>query len=213
MKSFWCEIIPLTIKGFSYEHTPTEAACGGALLYISSNLQYKPRYDLQIYKSRHIETVFVEILYPKRSNLIIGCMYRHPCTSISEFNYLLSPVLHKISKEKKNVIILGDYNIDLIKTSSDVETSEFFNLISSHNILPHITLPTRVNDRSQTLIDNIFFNFNDANIISGNLCYLLFVAISDHLPQFIICPDFNKKFIPQKNNIFKRNLKNIDKLP
>ena len=150
----------------------------GALLYISKKFNYKPRNDLLLYKPLHLETVFVEIIFPKKSNLIVGCIYKHPCMSISEFNDVISPVLQQISLENRTIIILGDFNIDLIKCSTDSNTSEFLNLVSSYNLLPFITLPTRITDRSQTLIDNIFSNSTSTQIISGNLTS----TVSDHLP-------------------------------
>ena len=128
--------------------------------------------------------------------------------SIDEFNDIISPVLHQISSENKTIILLGDFNIDLIKCCTDTSSSEFFNLISSHNLLPHITLPTRITDRSQTLIDNIFSNSTSTNIISGNLT----TTVSDHLPQFFIYPDFNRTFIPRKHNIYRRNTNKYEKV-
>ena len=199
--------VPIAIEGYSYEHTPTESSCGGALLYISNKLNYKPRNDLLIYKPSHLESVFVEIIFPRKSNLIVGCIYRHPCMSIYEFHNIIAPLLQQISKEQKTVILLGDFNIDLIKCSTDIRTSEFFNLISSYNLLPYITLPTRITNRSQTLIDNIFSNSTSSRIISGNLTS----TVSDHLPQFFIYPDFNKTFIPRKHNIYRRNTNNYNK--
>ena len=199
---------PLAINGYSFEHTPTESSCGGALLYISTKLNYKPRNDLLIYKPLHLESIFIEVIFPKKSNLIVGCIYRHPCMSIDEFNDIISPVLHRMSTENKTIILLGDFNIDLIKCSTDESSSEFLNLVSSYNLLPYITLPTRITDRSQTLIDDIFSNSMSTNIISGNLT----TSISDHLPQFFVYPNFNKNYIPRKHNIYRRFTKNYDKV-
>ena len=81
-------------------------------------------------------------------------------------------------------------------------------MVSSYNLLPYITLPTRITDRSQTLIDNIFSNSTSTNIISGNLT----TSVSDHLPQFFIYPDFNKTFVPRKHNIHRRMTKNYEKV-
>ena len=81
--------VPLAIEGYSYEHTPTESSCGGAMLYISNKFNYKPRNDLLVYKPLQLETVFVEIIIPRKSNLIVGCIYRHPCMSINEFNNIM----------------------------------------------------------------------------------------------------------------------------
>ena len=192
--------LPIELEGYSYEHTPTEASCGGALLCISKKFNYKPRNDLLLYKPFHLETIFVEIIFQKKSNIIVGCIYKHPCMSVTEFNDIISPVLQQISTENKTIILLGDFNIDLIQCSTDIKTSEFFNLVSSYNPLPYITLPTRITNRSQTLIDNIFSNSTSTQIISGNLTS----TVSDHLPQFFIyslfIPYCNKTFIPRKNN-------------
>ena len=126
--------------------------------------------------------------------------------TIDDFNDIISPVLHKMSAENKTIILLGDFNIDLIKCSTDNNSSEFFNLVSSYNLLPYITLPTRITDRSQTLIDNIFSNSKSTKIISGNLT----TTVSDHLPQFFIYPEFNRTFIPRKHNIYRRNTNKYD---
>ena len=60
-----------------YEHTPTEANKGGALIYISDKLNYKPRKDLEIYESKNLESTFVEMINAKGKNTIIGCIYKH----------------------------------------------------------------------------------------------------------------------------------------
>ena len=64
------------------EHTPTESSARGALLYINKKYSYQPRNDLNTYKSDHPESIFIEIILPKRSNIIIGCIYRHQSMDI-----------------------------------------------------------------------------------------------------------------------------------
>ena len=127
--------------------------------------------------------------------------------SINEFNELyLTELLDKITSENKTIFLLGDFNIDLIKNESDSNVSEYFNHLSSNHLLPHISIPTRITDRSKTLIDNIFSN-SIAENLSGNLT----TSISDHLPQFVILPLSEKLAKPEKNNTYKRNFKNINK--
>ena len=42
-------------------------------------------------------------------NIIIGSIYRHPTMNLNEFNdNYLNILLQKISKEEKNVFLLGD---------------------------------------------------------------------------------------------------------
>ena len=74
--------------------------------------------------------------------------------------------------------ITGDFNFDLLKTSNHSDTSSFYEKNSSNLLIPHITLPTRINKKNNTLIDNIFSNQYNPDTISGNLT----VNISDHYP-------------------------------
>ena len=60
----------LTMSNFSFELTPTESSAGGTLLYIANHSSYKPRLDLNIYKSTGLESSFIEIFKCKKSNII-----------------------------------------------------------------------------------------------------------------------------------------------
>ena len=98
----------INLKGYSHESCPTETAAGDTLLSISNNLSYKPRNDLCIHKSKELESTFIEILSPKKTNVIVGCIYRHPDMQLNEFNdYYINNLLDKLSKENKTVFLLG----------------------------------------------------------------------------------------------------------
>ena len=57
-------------------------------------------YDLSLYKPTELESSFIEIANPKRSNIIIGCICRHPNMDLDEFNYnYLNTLFDKVSKE------------------------------------------------------------------------------------------------------------------
>ena len=62
----------------SYEYTHNESSKGGALLYIDKNLRYRSRSDLTLYKSKEIESSFIEIIELKKKNTIVGCIYEYP---------------------------------------------------------------------------------------------------------------------------------------
>ena len=199
--------INIDIEGYSFEQTPTEASCGGALLYIANKFKYKTRPDLLIYKSKSLESIFIEVIHQNKPNIIVGCIYKHPCMEIDEFiSDYMTPLLQKLSSENKSIFLMGDFNINLLQCNDNDHISEYFNILTSNNLLPHITLPTRITDKSSTLIDNIFTNMISSNPTSGNLT----LSVSDHLPQFFIMPDINKKSTPIKHNILRRNLKNIN---
>lgn len=64
-------------------------------------------------------------------------------------------------------------------------------MMNSNYLLPYILQPSRVTDRSATLIDNIFANTFNFNALSGDLV----TKISDHLPQFLITEDLKVNYV------------------
>ena len=92
----------INLRNYAIEFTPTESSAGGTLLYITSHLSYKPCPDLNIYKAKQLESTFVEIINPKKSNIVIGCLYKHPNMDVLDFknNYL------------SQIFLLGDFNIN-----------------------------------------------------------------------------------------------------
>ena len=64
-------------------------------------------------------------------------------------------------------------------------------------LIPLILQPARLTDHSNTLIDNIFSNVIDPDIISGNLT----ATISDHLPQFSIIASMFGNIPGNKSNM------------
>ena len=138
-----------------------------------------------MYKSKELESIFIEIINKKGKNTILGCIYKHPKLAIDEFNnHFLSPMLEKVSFENKEVFLMGDFNINLLSYESNRETADFLNNMHSNSLIPYITLPTRITPRSKTLTDNIYFKEINEAPISRNL----FTDISDHHAQFLITP-------------------------
>ena len=87
-----------------------------------------------------------------------------------EFNdTFLQNTLEKRSYENKDNILMGDFNIDILKYDTDNDSTSFLDMMYENFLLPYISSPTRVTPRSQTLIDNIFSNIIEDEIISGNI--------------------------------------------
>ena len=127
------------MKGYSYESCPTESSAGGTLLYISNHLSYKPRNDLCIYNSTELQSTFIEILNTKKTNVIVGCIYRHLQMDLNEFNdCYVNNLLNKLSKENKIIWVFGDFNIDLLNNDPCSLTNEFLDSLSSRMLLSHI---------------------------------------------------------------------------
>ena len=192
----------ISLNNYSFECTPTESTAGGTLLYIANHLSYKSCNDLNLYKTNQLESTFIEILNSKKSNIFVGCLYKHPVMDNTDFNKnYLNPILDKISKENKQVFLLGDFNIDLLNYNDHQPTNEFLDSLASNSFLPYILQPTRLTSHSKTLIDNIFSNVISHEVTSGNIT----ATISDHLPQFLFVPNVFSNPSCQKSNIYERD--------
>ena len=121
-------ITNIYLPNYVYEHTPTESGKGGTLLYIDKNIKYKLRNDLNIYEKRWLSLLlnnYLEILNKKQENMIIGCVYKHLKHGVSDFtNNYITPSLDKLSNENKDIMIMGDFNINL-KLVSAIFLSNF----------------------------------------------------------------------------------------
>ena len=71
-------------------------------------------------------------------------------------NTFLQNTLEKLSYGNKDIILMGDFNIDNLKYDKNNDSAAFLDMMYENVPLPYISSPTRVTSRSQTLIDNIF---------------------------------------------------------
>ena len=133
-------------------------------------MSYKSCPDLNIYKSNQLESTFVEIINPKKSNFVIGSIYKHPNMDVTDFkNNYLSQIFEIVSKEQKQVFLLGDFNINLLNYNDHQPTNDFLGSLASNSFIPYVLHPSRITSHSKTLTDNIFSNFISPDIISGNI--------------------------------------------
>ena len=157
---------------------------GGVSLYIMQCFEYIERKDLFRMES-YIECLFVEVqtLDKSEKHKLIGVVYRPPDTRVELFNDAISEVLSILKTENKKCYILGDFNLNLLNSDKHPPTDDFINIMFSYSFVPVINKPTRISNKSATLIDNIFVNDIDAaHFFHG----ILFTDISDHFPLFYI---------------------------
>ena len=192
----------LNLNNYSFEFTRTEISAGGTLPYIANHLSSKCRNDLNIYKKMNWNLLLLKLSTPKKSNIIVGVIYRHPSMDLTDFNCnYLNQLLENISKEKKFIFLLGDFNVNLLNYNEHNQANQFLDSPASDSFIPLILQPTRITSHSNTLIDNIFSNVIDPSIILGNLT----ATISDHLPQFAIIPNMFGNISCNKSNIYERD--------
>ena len=75
-------------------------------------------------------------------------------------------------------ILTGDFNIDLIKSSSHPASQEFVDSLFSYSLVPVVNKPTRIAHPSATLIDNFFIDSLVHKVSSA----IVYNDISDHFP-------------------------------
>ena len=69
--------------------------------------------------------------------------------NVSKFNHeYLTETLTKIKNENKNIILMGDFNINLINYNKSRGTCEFLEQLFKHNFTPQITLPARITEKN-----------------------------------------------------------------
>ena len=127
---------------------------------------------------------FIEI--NGKALVIVGNIFRPPrdvLQNYQTFTSELASIITVLSKSKCEVVLSGDYNIDLLKLNDNTNISDFFDTITSLTFYPIITLPTRFSDRRCTLIDNFICKFSPE--IMNSTTGILTNNISDHQPYLI----------------------------
>ena len=174
------------LRGYNLYSQPSRSAAGGVALYTNKSLNAVKRTDLSV-NDEEFETVWVEIKNIKSKSILCCCAYKQPSSSPERFTEHIETILHNLARENRNIVILGDFNINLLNCENHPASENFLNMMNSNLLLSYILQPTRVTDRSATLIDNLFANTFNFNALSGNLV----TKISDRFPQFLIIEDLN----------------------
>ena len=158
-----------------------------------------------MYQDKTLQSVFVETISKTQKNTIVEFIYKHPKLSISDFtNTFLQPLLDKLSYENKNIILLGDFNIDLLHYESHSQTRDILDCMYPGPLSPQIIISTTITPCPSTLIDNIFKNTVNESLGTGNLTFF-----SDHLAQFLIYPELTINNKEKKKSRYKRNYKKL----
>ncbi len=142
-------------------------------------------------------------------SISLANIYRPP-NDINEkyrqFIQEISPILASLEHENSECMVLGDFNINLLKLNEKEVFEEFFDTLTENSFYPKITMPTRFTIKHGTLIDNIFCKLTDKSIdtTSG----ILIKKFSDHQPYFSFLTKLLHKEPPCK--YVKLNTQNIE---
>lgn len=105
------------IPGYSFVSRPRKAGKGGGVgVYMSDDISWDHRNDLEV---EEIESVWIEI-WPSRQHckgILLATIYRPPDASKylhKGFNAVLYSMVTKASAESKEMLVLGDMNVNFL---------------------------------------------------------------------------------------------------
>ena len=122
-----------------------------------------------------------------------GILYRQHNSPESFLSYF-EQTLEKYSSSGKNICIMGDFNLCLLKSELSSLSHDFLLSLQSCYLIPTIDKPTRVHGNSASLIDNVLVNNPDHVTVSD----ILITDVSDHFSQFFIFKSTREKISPPK---------------
>ena len=158
---------------------------GGIMVFVRNELMAKRRADLEV---NNVECLWIEISPRKGKSFLVGYLYRNPAER-AEWADQFDTLIDRVLMDKKEMIMLGDFNKDLLHGS---QYREWLNNMTSLGFTQLIHEPTRVTNATSTLIDHIYTS-NEENISEAHVAQL---GVNDHYAIFC-----NRKI----NCILKRN--------
>ena len=135
------------------------------------------------------------------TNVVILSIYRPPNINPKVFIEKLTDLLQQLHSLKKDVFVLGDFNINIQEAmfTSDKTVNDFYNMFLSYYFYPLINKPTRVYGNRVTIYTN------NSNVpVSG----LFKTNFSDH--YFIFCITHFNSLAGKANEITKREFSNTN---
>ena len=164
---------------------------GGVAVYLHKKFDYQ---ILDFHSHSGIwDGLFIELNIKQSINqtentkkLIIGNIYRPPRNLVENYNTFINEITeitYDLQRRKGEIVIVGDFNLDLLKIDTNQHIKEFFESMLANGFLPKITLPTRLTENNGTLIDNIFCKLSKD--LSETTAGILRYQISDHKPCFV----------------------------
>ena len=116
------------MKGYSFVHKPRKQRRGGGVcLYVDRKFNFSVRDDLS-FSNEYVDTLFIEIEMESEKNIIFGVVYKAPNSDAHTFNGMLEHCVESIAKESKLCYIVGDFNFDILKYSTNASTNDFLSI-------------------------------------------------------------------------------------
>ena len=161
------------IDGYSHVSLNRPGRGGGIRLYYLTDIIVEVIDCLTDIFVSH-ESLFVKVSLPKSRNFIVGCIYRPPNNSSILFNNTVRNAL-KMPIMRKKVVIVGDFNIDLLKLDCNLNVRNFRDIMIAEGFKTNVKKPSRCKAQTglpTSLIDHVWCNFELQNV-TNTMDYLI----------------------------------------
>ena len=139
------------LPGFVFLQRNRNVGTGGSVgIFLKHQIKFKRRYNLV----NPLESLWIKFFLKNSKSVLIGCYYRPRKESkywTNNFSEVFEEQLTNIVKTNKEIIILGDFNIDYNKAGH----RDFKLSLNIFGLKQGITKRTRTTEASSTLIDLI----------------------------------------------------------
>lgn len=145
------------IAGYKSCHSIRENRIGGGVSVLVKNdlhAEIMPDYTLI---SNIFEMCTVQIVVNKTKFVISG-IYRPPDALVADFNHVFFELITNDLFLNSMTVIMGDFNINVGSAYLTGSIESFISEFNSLYFFQRITLPTRVQGNSSTIIDHIWIN-------------------------------------------------------
>lgn len=163
----------IKLQNFNLVRKDRSTRGGGVCWYIRECVRYCV-FDTSYVLGDNLEQLWITTKFGVFS-YAFGVVYRPPSAPIGCLAEL-EAVLSSVSAECDFVVMVGDLNIDFLKTQ-DSATRRVNSLLESYNLVQVLNQPTRITDETETLIDPLCVD-NNLHVMAHHTIDLL--RLTDH---------------------------------
>jgi len=175
----------LNIGGFGLANnfSRSHSMSGGSCIFIRNTIEMK---DVNYLKDLGQEKIFeISATDQFTSSTILACIYRSPDSDFYAFLHTLELLITKVSSKGKHLVLCGDLNVNFLQQNSKLVDLQ--NLLVMNNLTNIVKSPTRISNRSASLIDVMIIKqhrkgdvFSESNLgYSDHLVQLLYIKARD----------------------------------
>ena len=197
----------VSLTGYNIIRQDRDCNGGGLAVYVAESLDFE-RLNMDtdnILIHPDIETIWIELKPSKSKNIMLGFFYRPPNFDATSFLEGIEILLEVFSRDDNELILVGDFNFNMTCSASlNSSTRSFLRTTRRFCLNQLIKKPTRVTERTKSLID-LLFTTRPELYCSG----VLPISFTDHFAIYGV-RKLHRIKMPSPRFIQARNFKHFD---